>query len=209
MHPLLLLVLFCRFFAFGNVLSGKRLQIAIMPFSQASELPAWKTLQDHYLTVKTLHLKDLFAKDPKRAEKFSRSFENAADGNEIFFDFSKNFITDETLDLLVKLAKEAGVEGLRDSMFNGEEINFTEKRAVYHMALRNTSNQTMKVNGISVVEGVNSVLEHMKEFSEQVRSGEWKGHTGKPIKSIVNIGIGGSDLYECLYLRFSFSHQFR
>jgi glucose-6-phosphate isomerase len=167
-----------------------------MPFSQASELSAWKTLQDHYLTVKTLHLKDLFAKDPQRAEKFSRTFENPTDGNEIFFDFSKNFITEETLSLLVRLAREAEVESLRDSMFNGEEINFTEKRAVYHVALRNTSNRPMSVGGKSVVEGVNAVLEHMKEFSEQVRSGEWKGHTGQRIKSIVNIGIGGSDLYE-------------
>lgn len=165
-----------------------------MTFSLASELPAWKTLQDHYHTVKTLHLSDLFAQDPKRAEKFSRSFFNDADGNEIYFDFSKNFLTEETLGLLVKLAKEADVEGLRDRMFKGEKVNFTEERAVYHMALRNVSNKTMEVGGKSVVEGVNSVLEHMKKFSEQVRSGGWKGHTGQRIKSIVNIGIGGSDL---------------
>ncbi|CAZ84682.1 unnamed protein product [Tuber melanosporum] len=165
-----------------------------MPFSLASELPAWKTLQDHYHTVKTLHLSDLFAQDPKRAEKFSRSFLNDADGNEIYFDFSKNFLTEETLGLLIKLAKEADVEGLRDRMFKGEKVNFTEERAVYHMALRNVSNKTMEVDGKSVVEDVNSVIEHMKEFSEQVRSGEWKGHTGQRIKSIVNIGIGGSDL---------------
>jgi glucose-6-phosphate isomerase len=111
------------------------------------------------------------------------------------FDFSKNFVTEETIKLLVELAKEAGLEKLRDDMFAGEKINFTEKRAVYHVALRNTSNQSMKVDGESVVEGVNEVLEHMKEFSEQVRSGEWKGHTGKKIDTIVNIGIGGSDLY--------------
>jgi glucose-6-phosphate isomerase len=104
-------------------------------------------------------------------------------------------VTEETIKLLVELAKEAGLEKLRDDMFAGEKINFTEKRAVYHVALRNTSNQPMKVDGESVVEGVNEVLDHMKEFSEQVRSGAWKGYTGKKIDTIVNIGIGGSDLY--------------
>lgn len=166
-----------------------------MTFSQATELNAWQTLQEHHAsTGKSLVLKDLFAQDPARFEKFSRRFQNDADGSETLFDFSKNLITDETLKLLVQLAKEAGVEKLRDEMFGGSAINFTEKRAVYHVALRNTSNQPMGVDGKSVVEGVNEVLEHMKEFSEQVRSGEWKGHTGKKIRSIVNIGIGGSDL---------------
>jgi glucose-6-phosphate isomerase len=131
------------------------------------------------------------AKLLKRFEKFSHTFKNEADGSETLFDFSKNFVTEETIKLLVDLAKEAGLEKLRDDMFAGEKINFTEKRAVY---LRNTSNQPMKVNGESVVEGVNEVLDHMKEFSEQVRSGEWKGYTGKKINTIVNIGIGGSDL---------------
>lgn len=165
-----------------------------MPFSQASELNAWQTLLDHHQTTgKTFVLKQLFEKDPKRFDNFLRRFSNV-DNSEILFDFSKNLINQETLDLLVKLAKEAGVEDLRDRMFNGEATNFTEDRAVYHVALRNTSNSPMQVNGKSVVEEVNSVLDHMKEFSEQVRSGEWKGHTGKKIKSIVNIGIGGSDL---------------
>jgi glucose-6-phosphate isomerase len=130
----------------------------------------------------------------QRFEKFSHTFKNEADGSETLFDFSKNFVTDETIKLLVELAKEAGLEKLRDDMFAGEKINFTEKRAVYHVALRNTSNQPMSVDGESVVEGVNEVLEHMKEFSEQVRSGSWKGYTGKKIDTIVNIGIGGSDL---------------
>lgn len=111
------------------------------------------------------------------------------------WDFSKNFLDDNTLQLLVNLAKEAGLEQLRDDMFSGKKINFTEDRAVLHVALRNVSNQPIEVDGKSVVEGVNETLEHMKEFTEQVRSGEWKGYTGKPIKSIVNIGIGGSDLY--------------
>ncbi|KAL6238674.1 hypothetical protein BDW75DRAFT_237119 [Aspergillus navahoensis] len=164
-------------------------------FSQAVELPAWKELQDHHGSVgRNIVLKECFEKDPQRFEKFSRTFQNTVDNNEILFDFSKNFLTEETLAILVKLAKQAGVEELRDQMFAGEPINFTENRAVYHAALRNVSNQPMQVNGKSVVEDVNSVLEHMKEFSEQVRSGEWKGYTGKKINTIINIGIGGSDL---------------
>lgn len=164
-------------------------------FSQAAELPAWKELQEHHSSVgRNIVLKECFEKDPQRFEKFSRSFENTIDKNQILFDFSKNFLTEETLNLLVKLAKEAGVEELRDQMFAGEPINFTENRAVYHAALRNVSNEEMKVEGKSVVEDVNSVLDHMKEFTEQVRSGEWKGYSGKKINTIINIGIGGSDL---------------
>ncbi|OAL03437.1 Phosphoglucose isomerase [Phaeosphaeriaceae sp. SRC1lsM3a] len=164
-------------------------------FAQASDLSAWSALQDHHQKLgKDIVLKEYFKKDPQRFEKFSHTFKNEADGSETLFDFSKNFVTEETLKLLVELAKEAGLEKLRDDMFAGEKINFTEKRAVYHVALRNTSNQPMKVDGESVVEGVNEVLEHMKEFSEQVRSGAWKGYTGKKIDTIVNIGIGGSDL---------------
>lgn len=98
------------------------------------------------------------------------------------------------MSLLFQLARESGVEKLRDAMFAGEKINFTEKRAVYHVALRNVTNQPLAIDGKSVVEEVNAVLDHMKEFSEQVRSGEWKGYTGKKIETIINIGIGGSDL---------------
>ncbi|KAL2012807.1 hypothetical protein VTN00DRAFT_332 [Thermoascus crustaceus] len=164
-------------------------------FSQATDLDAWKALQDHHNSLgRNIVLKEYFEKDPKRFEKFSRTFANPADKTEILFDFSKNFITEETLSLLVKLAKEAGVEKLRDEMFEGKPINFTENRAVYHVALRNVSNQPMQVDGQDVMKGVNTVLEHMKEFTEQVRSGEWKGYTGKKIKTIINIGIGGSDL---------------
>lgn len=164
-------------------------------FSQATELSAWQKLQDHHVTLgKNIVLKDYFAKDPQRFQRFSRTFKNSADDSEILFDFSKNFLTDETLSLLVELAREAQLEKLRDDMFAGEKINFTEKRAVYHVALRNVTNQPMQVDGKSVVEDVNSVLGHMKEFSDQVRSGEWKGYTDKKIRSIVNIGIGGSDL---------------
>jgi glucose-6-phosphate isomerase len=172
-------------------------------FSQASDLQAWKELQKHHEKLsKTFVLKDQFKADKNRFEKYSHTF-TGPDGVQIVFDFSKNFLADGipeqsgglgTLDLLLNLAKEAGLEGLRDEMFAGEKINFTEKRAVYHVALRNTSNDTMSVEGKSVVSDVNSVLEHMKTFSEQVRSGEWKGYTGKKIDTIVNIGIGGSDL---------------
>lgn len=139
-------------------------------------------------------LKSEFEKDPSRFEKYSRTFHNDVDGSDILFDFSKNFLTDDTLPNLVQLAQEAKLEELRDAMFKGEKINFTEKRAVYHVALRNVKNEPMAVDGESVVEGVNEVLEHMKTFSEQVRSGEWKGYTGKAIDTIINIGIGGSDL---------------
>ena len=164
-------------------------------FSQAMELPAWKTLQEHHEKLgRGMVLKTEFEKDPKRFEKYSRTFHNEADGSETIFDFSKNFLTDETLPNLIKLAQEAKLEELREAMFKGEKINFTEKRAVYHVALRNVKNEPMQVDGESVVEGVNEVLEHMREFSKQVRSGEWKGYTGKAMNTIVNIGIGGSDL---------------
>lgn len=164
-------------------------------FAQSSDLQAWQKLQSHHTDLgRNIVLKEFFQKDPKRFEKFSRTFSNSADKSEILFDFSKNFITEDTLSLLFELARESGVEKLRDEMFAGEKINFTEKRAVYHIALRNVTNQPMQVDGNSVVEGVNGVLEHMKDFSNQVRSGEWKGYTGKKIKTIINIGIGGSDL---------------
>ena len=164
-------------------------------FAQASDLKAWQKLQEHHTVVgRDILLKREFEKDPQRFEKLSRTFHNTADGSDILFDFSKNLITEETLATLVQLGKECKLEELRDAMFAGEKINFTEKRAVYHVALRNVTNQPMQVDGKSVVEDVNAVLEHMKEFSEQVRSGHWKGYTGKKMKTIINIGIGGSDL---------------
>ncbi|KAL9042776.1 MAG: hypothetical protein Q9180_000340 [Flavoplaca navasiana] len=164
-------------------------------FAQTSDLDAWKKLQEHHVTLgREIILREAFKIDPSRFEKFSRTFNNTADKSEILFDFSKNFIEESTIDLLVQLAKEAQLEKLRDDMFAGEKINFTENRAVYHVALRNVTNEPMQVDGKSVVEDVNQVLEHMKDFSNQVRSGEWKGYTGKKINTIVNIGIGGSDL---------------
>lgn len=164
-------------------------------FKQAIDLSAWSALQDHHAKLgKDINLKEYFQKDPSRFEKFSFTFHNDVDKSDTLFDFSKNFVTDETLKLLVDLAKEAGLEKLRDDMFKGEKINFTENRAVYHVALRNTSKSPMEVDGKSVVEGVEDVLAHMKEFTEQVRSGSWKGFTGKKIATIINVGIGGSDL---------------
>ena len=170
----------------------------------ASSLPAWTELQSHRDTVgKSFVLKEAFAADPQRFEKYSRTFvlpgaisSNPA-GTPILFDFSKNFLADGTLEKLIKLAEEAGVEKKRDAMFAGEKINFTEGRAVYHTALRNVGDWEMKVDGVDVMKtngGVNEVLEHMRVFSEQVRSGEWTGYTGKKLTTIVNVGIGGSDL---------------
>ena len=164
-------------------------------FAQTSDLSSWQALQEHHQSLgRNIVLKEFFAKDPARFDKFSRTFKNSADGTEILWDFSKHFLTEDTLALLIKLAQECGLEKLRDRMFAGEKINFTEDRAVYHVALRNTSNQEMKVDGKSVVEDVNGVLEHMKVFSEEVRSGAWKGYSGKAIRTIINVGIGGSDL---------------
>jgi glucose-6-phosphate isomerase len=163
----------------------------------ANTLPAWAELQSHRDSVgKSFVLKEAFASDPARFERFARTF-TAPGVADVLFDFSKNFLTDETLDLLVKLAEQAGVERKRDAMFRGDKINFTEKRAVYHTALRNVSGWEMKVEGKDVMggpNGVNTVLDHMKEFSGQVRSGEWKGFTGKKLTNIINVGIGGSDL---------------
>ncbi len=153
-----------------------------------SSLPAWKNLEKHYAEMKLVAMRDLFAKDPDRFKKFSLEFEG------ILFDYSKNRITEETMNLLRALAVERDVAGWTQKMFNGEKINITENRAVLHIALRNRSNRPIFVDGKDVMPEVNAVLEHMKECSEKVRSGEWKGYTGKSITDFVNIGIGGSDL---------------
>ncbi|PBP15682.1 hypothetical protein BUE80_DR013562 [Diplocarpon rosae] len=161
----------------------------------ATDLPSWSALQEHHNTVgKSFVLKSEFQKDPARFSKFSFTFSNSADNTEILFDFSKNFLTEETLKLLVQVAREAKVEELRDAMFKGEKINNTEERAVLHAALRNTGDEKIYVDGVDVMPGVNKELKHMEEFSEAIRSGEWKGFTGKPLTTIINIGIGGSDL---------------
>jgi glucose-6-phosphate isomerase len=156
--------------------------------STLTQSNSWKALASHYQQVSSLHMRDLFAKDPKRFEKFSLRF------NEFLFDFSKNRITDQTLPLLLDLAGQAKVEDWRDRMFRGDKINITEDRAVLHVALRNRSNRPILVDGKDVMPGVNAVLAHMRRFSESVRSGQWKGYTGQSISDVVNIGIGGSDL---------------
>ena len=149
---------------------------------------AWKALQAHYKEVRTLHLRNLFAGDPKRAEQFS--IEAAG----IQVDFSKNRITSETRTLLISLAEESGLREKIDAMFHGDKINVTENRAVLHVALRVPRETSIMVDGENVVPKVHDVLDKMARFAERVRSGTWIGHTGKRISHIVNIGIGGSDL---------------
>ncbi|MGB2831677.1 MAG: glucose-6-phosphate isomerase [Methylotenera sp.] len=151
-------------------------------------LPVWQKLCQHEQIVVKLHMRDLFANDPKRFEKYSFHLDD------ILFDFSKHRITDETLPLLMQVAREADIEGWRDRMFAGEKINFTEDRAVLHTALRNRSNTPVLVDGKDVMPDVNAVLAQMRTFTNKVRNGEWKGFTGKRITDVVNIGIGGSDL---------------
>lgn len=156
--------------------------------SALTSTPAWQNLQSHFDAQKDVQMCDLFAQDPDRFGKFSLEFEG------ILFDFSKNRITGETLSLLRALAVERDVPGWARKMFTGEKINITEGRAVLHIALRNRSNGPILVDGVDVMPEVNAVLAHMEKFSVAVRSGEWKGYTGKAITDFVNIGIGGSDL---------------
>src|SRR5271163_3909725 len=153
-----------------------------------TELPAWKALGEHYKKIEPIHLKELFDKDPKRAEKFN------VEAAGLFLDYSKNRITEETVKLLLQLAEESGVAARRDAMFSGEKINITEKRAVLHVALRAPKGDKIVVDGEDVVPAVHEVLDKMAAFANRIRSGEWKGHTGKPIRNVINIGIGGSDL---------------
>ena len=152
------------------------------------DLPAWKALKEHYGEMSEVHMRDLFAQDPQRFEHFSLRF------GDILLDYSKNRITLVTMAYLLELANQAGLAGKIEAMFTGEKYNNTEKRAVLHVALRNRSNRPIFVDGVDVMPEVNRVLAHMRIFSEQVRSGAWKGYTGKAITDVVNIGIGGSDL---------------
>ena len=152
------------------------------------ELPAWAALQAHYKDVSGTHLRDFFAADPERGERL------VADAAGLHLDFSKNRITDETLLLLGELARERGVVERREAMFRGEHINVSEDRAVLHVALRMPRNRSLVVDGVDVVKEVHETLDRMGAFAERVRSGGWVGHTGKPIRNIVNVGIGGSDL---------------
>jgi glucose-6-phosphate isomerase len=158
------------------------------PAQGLTERPAWKALAEHYQTVRGLHLRQLFADDPRRGERLS------AEAAGIYLDYSKNRITDETIRLLVRLAEECGLPERITAMFRGERINVTEKRAVLHTALRAPETEQILVDGVDIVPEVHAVLERMAIFSRQVRSGAWRGHTGKRIRNIINIGIGGSDL---------------
>ena len=150
--------------------------------------PAWKALQSHYEKIGRLHLRTLFANDPKRGERMT------AEAVGIFLDFSKNRITDETVKLLLQLAEESALRERIDAMFRGEKINVTENRAVLHVALRAPKGASIAVDGENVVPQVHAVLDKMTDFSNRVRSGAWKGHTGKRIRNVINVGIGGSDL---------------
>ena len=150
--------------------------------------PAWQALEAHYQQMKDVHLRALFAQDAARGERL------VAEGAGLTLDYSKNRLTDETLRLLVELADTSGVATRRDAMFRGEKINITEKRAVLHIALRAPRGESIVVDGEDVVPAVHAVLDRMADFATRVRSGAWKGHTGRRIKNVVNIGIGGSDL---------------
>jgi glucose-6-phosphate isomerase len=153
-----------------------------------TQRPAWKALQGHYENIRGLHLRNLFAGDAKRGERLT------AEAAGIFLDYSKNRITDETVRLLIALAEESGLRPRIDAMFRGDKINVTEKRAVLHVALRAPKDESIMVDGENVVPQVHAVLDKMAAFSERVRSGAWKGATGKRIRNVVNVGIGGSDL---------------
>ena len=156
--------------------------------SSLTARPAWKALAAHHEKVRGVHLRELFADDPERGERLT------AEAVGLFLDYSKNRITDETLKLLLQLAEESGLRERIDAMFRGEKINVTENRAVLHVALRAPRGASIVVDGENVVPQVHAVLDKMADFSDRVRSGAWKGHTGKRIRNVVNIGIGGSDL---------------
>ena len=152
------------------------------------ERPNWAALEEHAAKIRDLHLRDLFAEDAQRGEHFT------LEALGLYFDYSKNRITGETMQLLIGLAEQSGLRARIDAMFAGEKINVTEHRAVLHVALRAPAGEKIFVDGADVVPEVHAVLDRMEKFSAQIRSGEWKGHTGKRIRNVVNIGIGGSDL---------------
>jgi glucose-6-phosphate isomerase len=155
---------------------------------RATNQSAWKALAAHYKKVSKLHLRKLFADDPKRGQRM------ALEAVGLYLDYSKNRVTDETLRLLIRLAEQSGLRERMDAMFRGEKINITENRAVLHVALRAPKGSTILVDGKNVVPDVHAVLDRMAAFSNRIRSGDWKGYTGKRIRNVVNIGIGGSDL---------------
>jgi glucose-6-phosphate isomerase len=180
-----------------------------MPTIPLRERPSWKALEQHYAEVGGQHLRDLFAADPGRGERLT------AEAAGLYLDYSKNRITDETLRLLFSLARESGLEARRDAMLRGEKINTSEHRSVLHTALRLPPGSSLVVDGTDVAAQVHEVLGRMADFAERIRSGEWKGYTGRSIRNIVNVGIGGSDLgpvmaYEALrhYTRRDLTFRF-
>src|SRR5215510_14120822 len=150
--------------------------------------PEWAALKEHHQKIRPTHLRELFAADPRRGERLT------AQAVGIYLDYSKHRITDETLDLLVQLAESSGLREHIDAMFSGDRINLTEDRAVLHVALRAPQGQAILVDGVDVVPQVHTLLDRMADFADLVRAGVWKGHTGRRIRNIINIGIGGSDL---------------
>ncbi len=180
-----------------------------MPIPPLRERPAFAALTAHHEKVKARHLRELFDEDPKRGERFN------VEAAGLYLDYSKNRVTEETMALLVQLAEQSDLEHRRDMMFAGERINVSENRSVLHIALRMPKGTSLVVDGVDVVAQVHEVLDRMATFAESIRSGEWKGHTGKPIRNIINIGIGGSDLgpvmaYEALrhYTRRDLTFRF-
>ncbi|HSY89628.1 MAG TPA: glucose-6-phosphate isomerase, partial [Verrucomicrobiae bacterium] len=159
-----------------------------MTVAALRQRPAWTTLEAHYKKIQGLQLRQLFAEDPKRGERL------AVEDVGIYLDYSKNRITDETLKLLLQLAEQSGLRQRIDAMFSGEKINVSEKRAVLHVALRAPREASILVDGKNVVPDVHAVLDKMAAFADRIRSGAWKGHTGKRIRNVINVGIGGSDL---------------
>jgi len=178
------------------------------PIKPLTQRPAWRALAAHYDKIRDLHLRKLFSADPKRGSRFS------AEALGLFLDYSKNRITADTRKLLVQLARESGLRHCIDALFRGKKINITENRAVLHVALRAPKNASIIVDGKNVVPEVHDVLDKMAAFSDRLRRGAWKGHTGKPIRNVINIGIGGSDLgpvmaYEALKFYSDRSRNFR
>ena len=159
-----------------------------MPTIPLRERPSWKALEQHHAEIGGRHLRDLFAAEPGRGERLS------AEAAGLYLDYSKNRVTDETLRLLLDLAREAGLEQRRDMMFGGEPINVSEHRSVLHVALRMPKGSSLMADGTDVAAQVHEVLDRMADFAGRVRSGQWQGFTGKPIRNIINVGIGGSDL---------------
>ncbi|MDR3387673.1 MAG: glucose-6-phosphate isomerase [Rudaea sp.] len=161
---------------------------ASTPHTQLADRPAWKALAAHHQQVRDLHLRQIFADDPQRGERLT------AEGADLYLDYSKNRVTDETLKLLLQLAGECGLADRIEAMFSGQKINASEQRAVLHVALRAQPGERIEADGADVVPEVHAVLDHMAIFSESVRSASWLGYTGRPIRNVINIGIGGSDL---------------